>query len=157
MAAVISRQSLLLFVARIFRIRRSEMSRVIRMSSLAVVLGWGMYCAFNATQSIFLVQSGPEAYPLFFILLALSALTCIPAARISKARLPIASSCPASLAIISCGTWRSWKSTSPPASALGSQQTAPIPTMIRCWQSRPLQRWQSESEPVEADTRKPVW
>ena len=70
--AAVSRQSLLLFVARLFRIRRSEMSRVIRMSSLAVVLGWGMYCAFNATQAIFLVQSGPEAYPLFFILLALT-------------------------------------------------------------------------------------
>ncbi|HEX6349324.1 MAG TPA: cyclic nucleotide-binding domain-containing protein [Candidatus Dormibacteraeota bacterium] len=72
MAAVISRQSLLLFVARLFRVRRSEMARVGRMTSLAVVLGWGMYCAFNATQAIFLVQSGPEAYPLFFILLALT-------------------------------------------------------------------------------------
>src|SRR5207248_272467 len=72
MTAVISRQSLLLFVARLFRVRRSEMSRVVRMTSLAIVLGWGMYDAFNATQAIFLVQSGPEAYPLFFILLALT-------------------------------------------------------------------------------------
>src|SRR5205085_1791339 len=72
MAAVISRQSLLLFVARLFRVRRSEMSRVVRMTSLAIVLGWGMYDAFNATQAIFLVQAGPGSYPLFFILLALT-------------------------------------------------------------------------------------
>ena len=72
MTAVISRQSLLLFVARLFRVRRSEMSRVVRMTSLAIVLGWGMYDAFNATQAIFLVQAGPGSYPLFFILLALT-------------------------------------------------------------------------------------
>ncbi|MEP7105003.1 MAG: hypothetical protein ABI838_04070, partial [Chloroflexota bacterium] len=72
MAALVSREFLLLLLARAFHVRRSEMSRVIRMSGLAVVLGWGMYCAFNVTQAIFLVQSGPEAYPLFFILLALT-------------------------------------------------------------------------------------
>jgi hypothetical protein len=72
MAALVSRESLLLLLGRAFHIRRGEMSRVIRMSGLALVLGWGMYCAFNVTQAIFLVQSGPEAYPLFFILLALT-------------------------------------------------------------------------------------
>ena len=42
------------------------------MSLLAIVLGCGMYTAFNATQAIFLTKAGPRAYPFFFIVLALS-------------------------------------------------------------------------------------
>ena len=42
------------------------------MSLLAIVLGCGMYTAFNATQAIFLTKAGPSAYPFFFIVLALS-------------------------------------------------------------------------------------
>jgi len=42
------------------------------MSLLAIVLGCGMYTAFNATQAIFLTKAGPRAYPVFFIVLALS-------------------------------------------------------------------------------------
>src|SRR5437773_11466974 len=37
-----------------------------------MVLGWAMYTAFNGVQAIFLTRSGPQAYPLFFIILALA-------------------------------------------------------------------------------------
>ncbi|MEA2628746.1 MAG: antiporter, family, partial [Chloroflexota bacterium] len=37
-----------------------------------MIVGWGAYTAFSGTQAIFLNKSGPEAYPLFFIILALA-------------------------------------------------------------------------------------
>src|SRR5438093_10564140 len=37
-----------------------------------MVVGWAMYTAFNGAQAIFLTKSGPQAYPLFFIILALA-------------------------------------------------------------------------------------
>jgi hypothetical protein len=36
------------------------------------VIGWAMYTAFSAAQSIFLNKAGPHAYPVFFIVLALA-------------------------------------------------------------------------------------
>ena len=42
------------------------------MAGFAIVVGWAMYTAFSATQSIFLNKAGPHAYPLFFIVLALA-------------------------------------------------------------------------------------
>jgi CRP-like cAMP-binding protein len=41
-------------------------------AGFAIVVGWAMYTAFNATQSIFLNKAGPHAYPFFFIVLALA-------------------------------------------------------------------------------------
>src|SRR5437879_4829529 len=37
-----------------------------------MVIGWAMYTAFSAAQSIFLNKTGPHAYPVFFIVLALA-------------------------------------------------------------------------------------
>ena len=37
-----------------------------------MIVGWGAYTAFSGTQAIFLNKAGPEAYPLFFIILALA-------------------------------------------------------------------------------------
>ena len=59
-------------LSRALHVRRSEMGRSFRMAGLAVVLGWGMYTAFNATQAIFLQSAGPSFYPLFFIALAVA-------------------------------------------------------------------------------------
>ncbi len=42
------------------------------MAGFAIVIGWAMYTAFSAAQSIFLTKAGPHAYPLFFIVLALA-------------------------------------------------------------------------------------
>ena len=42
------------------------------MAGFAIVLGWALYTAFSASQSIFLNKAGPHAYPLFFIVLALT-------------------------------------------------------------------------------------
>jgi len=37
-----------------------------------MVIGWAAYTAFSGSQAIFLNTAGPEAYPLFFIILALA-------------------------------------------------------------------------------------
>ena len=52
--------------------RRTELNRTLQVSGFAIVLGWAMYTAFNASQSIFLNKAGPQAYPLFFIILAVA-------------------------------------------------------------------------------------
>jgi hypothetical protein len=44
----------------------------LQVAGFAIVLGWALYTAFSASQSIFLNKAGPHAYPLFFIVLALS-------------------------------------------------------------------------------------
>ena len=64
--------ALLPFLAKFLHVRRSELDRTLQVSGFAIVLGWAMYTAFNATQAIFLTRSGPQAYPLFFIILALA-------------------------------------------------------------------------------------
>src|SRR5216684_2901633 len=57
-------------LARFLHVRRSELDRTLQVAGFAIVLGWAMYTAFNATQAIFLAKAGPHAYPLFFIVLA---------------------------------------------------------------------------------------
>jgi HEAT repeat protein len=64
--------ALLPFLAKFLHVRRSELDRTLQVAGFAVVLGWAMYTAFNAAQAIFLTKSGPQAYPLFFIILALA-------------------------------------------------------------------------------------
>jgi len=59
-------------LARILHVRRTELRRTLQVAGFAIVVGWAMYTAFSATQSIFLNRSGPGAYPLFFIVLALA-------------------------------------------------------------------------------------
>jgi hypothetical protein len=59
-------------LARILHVRRTELRRTLQVAGFAIVLGWAMYTAFSATQSIFLNRSGPHAYPLFFVVLALT-------------------------------------------------------------------------------------
>src|SRR6266571_2360604 len=59
-------------LARFLHVRRSELDRTLQVAGFAILLGWAMYTAFNATQAIFLVKAGPQAYPLFFIVLALA-------------------------------------------------------------------------------------
>ena len=63
---------LLPFLAKFLHVRRSELDRTLQVAGFAMVLGWAMYTAFNAAQAIFLTKSGPQAYPLFFIILALA-------------------------------------------------------------------------------------
>jgi cyclic nucleotide-binding protein/HEAT repeat protein len=64
--------ALLPWLARFLHVRRSELDRTLQVAGFAIVLGWAMYTAFNATQAIFLTKSGPHSYPLFFIVLALA-------------------------------------------------------------------------------------
>ncbi|HET9781878.1 MAG TPA: cyclic nucleotide-binding domain-containing protein [Candidatus Dormibacteraeota bacterium] len=52
--------------------RRTELRRTLQVAGFAIVLGWALYTAFSGAQSIFLNKAGPHAYPLFFIVLALS-------------------------------------------------------------------------------------
>jgi hypothetical protein len=59
-------------LARILHVRRTELRRTLQVAGFAIVLGWAMYTAFSAAQSVFLNRSGPHAYPLFFIVLALT-------------------------------------------------------------------------------------
>src|SRR5438105_13562496 len=59
-------------LARILHVRRTELRRTLQVAGFAIVLGWAMYTAFSAAQSIFLNKAGPHAYPLFFIILALT-------------------------------------------------------------------------------------
>ena len=59
-------------LARFLHVRRTELGRTLQVAGFAIVLGWAMYTAFSAAQSIFLNKAGPHAYPLFFIVLALA-------------------------------------------------------------------------------------
>jgi CRP-like cAMP-binding protein len=59
-------------LAKFLHVRRTELNRTLQVGGFAIVLGWAMYTAFSATQSIFLNKAGPQAYPLFFIVLALA-------------------------------------------------------------------------------------
>jgi hypothetical protein len=59
-------------LSRFLHVRRTELDRTLQVAGFAIVLGWAMYTAFNATQAIFLAKSGPQTYPLFFIILALA-------------------------------------------------------------------------------------
>jgi hypothetical protein len=59
-------------LARFLHVRRTELGRTLQVAGFAIVLGWALYTAFNGSQAIFLAKSGPQAYPLFFIVLALS-------------------------------------------------------------------------------------
>ena len=59
-------------LARFLHVRRTELGRTLQVAGFAIVLGWAMYTAFSAAQSIFLNKAGPHAYPLFFIVLALT-------------------------------------------------------------------------------------
>ncbi|HYM97255.1 MAG TPA: cyclic nucleotide-binding domain-containing protein [Candidatus Sulfotelmatobacter sp.] len=59
-------------LAKLLHVRRTELNRTLQVAGFAIVVGWAMYTAFNAAQSIFLNKAGPDAYPLFFIVLALA-------------------------------------------------------------------------------------
>ena len=59
-------------LAKILHVRRTEVRRTLQVAGFAIVIGWAMYTAFSATQSIFLNKAGPHAYPVFFIVLALA-------------------------------------------------------------------------------------
>src|SRR6266851_5394515 len=59
-------------LAKFLHVRRSELDRTLQVAGFAILLGWAMYTAFNATQAIFLNKAGPHAYPLFFVVLALA-------------------------------------------------------------------------------------
>jgi len=59
-------------LARFLHVRRTELNRTLQVAGFAIVLGWAMYTAFSAVQSIFLNKSGTQVYPLFFIVLALA-------------------------------------------------------------------------------------
>src|SRR6266508_1557700 len=61
-----------LFLAKILHVRRTELRRTLQVAGFAIVVGWAMYTAFSATQSIFLNKTGPHAYPVFFVVLALA-------------------------------------------------------------------------------------
>src|SRR5690349_10796572 len=67
-----STQAVSPLLAKVLHVRRTELARTLQVAGFAIVLGWAMYTAFNATQSIFLNKAGPHAYPLFFIVLALA-------------------------------------------------------------------------------------
>lgn len=60
------------FLARFLHVRRTELGRTLQVAGFAIVVGWAMYTAFSAAQSIFLNKAGPNAYPLFFIVLAMT-------------------------------------------------------------------------------------
>jgi hypothetical protein len=59
-------------LAKFLHVRRTELNRTLQVAGFAIVLGWAMYTAFSAAQSVFLNKAGPQAYPLFFIVLALA-------------------------------------------------------------------------------------
>jgi hypothetical protein len=59
-------------LAKFLHVRRTELNRTLQVAGFGIVLGWAMYTAFSAAQSIFLNKAGPQAYPLFFIVLALA-------------------------------------------------------------------------------------
>ena len=66
------RQPVSPLLARVLHVRRTELGRTLQVAGFAIVVGWALYTAFSGTQSIFLNKAGPRAYPLFFIILALS-------------------------------------------------------------------------------------
>jgi len=51
------------WVAKFLHVRRTELNRTLQVAGFAIVLGWAMYTAFSAAQSIFLNKAGPQAYP----------------------------------------------------------------------------------------------
>ena len=59
-------------LAKFLHVRRTELARTLQVAGFAIVLGWAAYTAFSGSQAIFLNKAGPEAYPLFFIVLALA-------------------------------------------------------------------------------------
>ncbi|HET7338102.1 MAG TPA: MFS transporter, partial [Candidatus Dormibacteraeota bacterium] len=59
-------------MAAALHVRRTELRRTLQVAGFAIVIGWALYTAFSGAQSIFLNKAGPHAYPLFFIVLALS-------------------------------------------------------------------------------------
>ncbi len=59
-------------LSRFLHVRRTELGRTLQVAGFAIVLGWAMYTAFNAAQAIFLAKAGPQAYPVFFVVLALA-------------------------------------------------------------------------------------
>jgi hypothetical protein len=59
-------------LAKFLHVRRTELNRTLQVAGFAIVVGWALYTAFSAAQSIFLNRTGPNAYPLFFIVLALA-------------------------------------------------------------------------------------
>ncbi|HVC75672.1 MAG TPA: cyclic nucleotide-binding domain-containing protein [Candidatus Micrarchaeaceae archaeon] len=59
-------------LAKFLHVRRTELARTLQVGGFAIVLGWAAYTAFNGSQAMFLEKAGPEAYPLFFIILALA-------------------------------------------------------------------------------------
>jgi hypothetical protein len=61
-----------LILAKFLHVRRAELARTLQVAAFAMIIGWGAYTAFSGTQAIFLNKAGPEAYPLFFIILALA-------------------------------------------------------------------------------------
>jgi len=60
------------WVAKFLHVRRTELNRTLQVAGFAIVLGWALYTGFSASQSIFLNKAGAQAYPLFFIVLALA-------------------------------------------------------------------------------------
>jgi HEAT repeat protein len=59
-------------LAKFLHVRRAELGRTLQVAGFAIILGWAAYTAFSGTQAIFLNKAGPDAYPLFFIILALA-------------------------------------------------------------------------------------
>ena len=59
-------------LAKFLHVRRTELPRTLQVAGFAIVIGWAAYTAFSGSQAIFLDKAGPEAYPLFFIILALA-------------------------------------------------------------------------------------
>ena len=77
-------------LAKLLHVRRNELGRTLQVAGFAIVVGWAMYTAFNATQSIFLNRSGPHTYPLFFIVLALTVWPMVALQGLATRRLGIA-------------------------------------------------------------------
>ena len=76
------------WVAKFLHVRRTELNRTLQVAGFAIVLGWAMYTAFSAAQSIFLNKAGPQAYPLFFIVLALAVWPMVDVEAQTKALWP---------------------------------------------------------------------
>ena len=101
-------------LAKFLHVRRTELNRTLQVAGFAIVLGWAMYTAFSAAQSIFLNKAGPQAYPLFFIILALAVwpMVAIQGALtrrfgVGRAfRITLAANVIAALAIYAAYTWR---------------------------------------------------
>jgi hypothetical protein len=101
-------------LAKFLHVRRTELNRTLQVAGFAIVLGWAMYTAFSAAQSIFLNKAGPQAYPLFFIILALAVwpMVALQGALtrtfgVGRAfRITLAANVLAALAIYAAYTWR---------------------------------------------------